>query len=128
MAKSNKKPKATVEESEDSVIEGPQPQPGERLYVEPRGNADTDEEADLQEGSDSDDEMTWIDMMNQAFVWIGFVKQDDQEALRSEIAELQDMKGLTERDISDLEKSYAKRPGRTGGIFLDSSVPRSSSL
>ena len=28
------------------------------------------------------------------------------------------MNGLTERDISDLEKSYAKRPGKTGGIFF----------
>ena len=28
------------------------------------------------------------------------------------------MNGLTERDISYLEKSYAKRPGKTGGIFF----------
>ena len=45
-------------------------------------------------------------------------KKDDQEALRSEIAELQDMNGLTERDISDLEKLYAKRPWKTGGVFF----------
>ena len=57
-------------------------------------------------------------MMHQAFIWIGFDKKDDQEDLRSEIAELQDMNGLTERDISDLKKSYAKRPGKTGGVFF----------
>ena len=28
------------------------------------------------------------------------------------------MNGLMERDISDLEKSYAKHPGKTGGIFF----------
>ena len=28
------------------------------------------------------------------------------------------MNGLTEREISDLEKSYAKCPGKTGGIFF----------
>ena len=28
------------------------------------------------------------------------------------------MNGLTERDISDLEKWYAKRPGKTRGIFF----------
>ena len=59
-----------------------------------------------------------VDMMHQAFIWIGFDKKDDQEALRSEIAQLQDMNGLTERDISYLEKSYAKRPRKTGGIFF----------
>ena len=57
-------------------------------------------------------------MMHQAFIWIGFDNKDDQEALRSEIAQLQYMNGLTERDISYLEKSYAKRPGKTGGIFF----------
>ena len=28
------------------------------------------------------------------------------------------MNGLTDRDISDLEKSYAKCPGKTGGVFF----------
>ena len=66
--------------------------------------------------------MSEVDMMHQAFMWIGFDKKDYQEALRSEIAELQDMNGLTERDISDLEKSYAKHPGKTGGNLLRTST------
>ena len=57
-------------------------------------------------------------MMHQAFIWIGFDKKDNQEALRSEISELQDKNGLSERDISDIDKLYAKRPGKTGGIFF----------
>ena len=28
------------------------------------------------------------------------------------------MNGLTEREISDIERSYANRPGKTGGIFF----------
>ena len=62
--------------------------------------------------------MSKVDMMHQAFIWIGLDKKDEQEALRSEIAELHDMNAFAERDISDLEKSYAKRPGKTGGIFF----------
>ena len=57
-------------------------------------------------------------MMHQAFVWIDFDKKEDQDDLRSEIAELQDMNGLTEHNISDLKKSYVKRPGKTGGVLF----------
>ena len=77
-----------------------------------------DAEIDRQEESDSDFEMSEVDMMRQAFIWIGFDKKEDQDALRSEIADLQDMNGLTERDISELEKSYAKRPEKTRGGLL----------
>ena len=57
-------------------------------------------------------------MMRQTFIWIDFEKKENQDAPRSEIAELQDMNGLTERDISDLKKSYAKRLGKTGGVLF----------
>ena len=46
--------------------------------------------------------MSEVDMMHQAFIWISFDNKYDQEALRSEISELQDMNGLMEQDISDL--------------------------
>ena len=62
--------------------------------------------------------MSKVDIMHLSFIWIGFDKKYDQEALHSEIAELQDMNGLIERDISDLEKSYANCPGKTGVIFF----------
>ena len=77
-----------------------------------------DTEIDRQEESDSNVEMSEVDMIHQAFIWIGFNKKYDQESLRSEIAELQDINGLTEGDISDLKKSYTKRPGKIGGVFF----------
>ena len=112
MARVKKNPKATAEgqQLEDNSADLNDPD----TDFEP----EDDTEIDRQEESDSDDEMSEIDMMHQAFIWIGFDKKDDQEALRSETVELQDMNGLTEQDILDIEKSYANRPGKTGGIFF----------
>ena len=42
-----------------------------------------DTEIDHQEESDSDVKTSEVDMMHQAFIWIGFNKKDDQEDLRS---------------------------------------------
>ena len=42
-----------------------------------------DTEIDCQEESESDVKMSEVDMMHQAFIWIGFDRKDDQEALCS---------------------------------------------
>ena len=122
MARVKKKPKATAEgqQPEDDSADLNDP----HTDFEPKENT----EIDRQEESDSNVEMSEVDMMHQVFIWIGFDKKNDQESLRSKIVDLQDMNGLTERDISDIEKSYAKRPGKTGGMFLDFNVPRRLSL
>ena len=40
-------------------------------------------EIDRQEESDSDVKMIEVDMMRQAFIWIGFDEKEDQGVLRS---------------------------------------------
>ena len=124
MARTKKHPKAVVEEQEAlTFIQGLRPK--DDLYnpndtytnVEP-GNADTDAEVEHQERLDSNDDMIEVNITGRAFMWIGFAKKNDQKYLRSEIAELKDMKGLTERDIYDLERSYAKHPLKAGGVVF----------
>jgi hypothetical protein len=51
-----------------------------------------------------------VDMMNQVLIWIGFdAAANNHQALHSEIAEIKDTTELTEKDITELEESYAKR-------------------
>ena len=122
MVKVKKNPKATAE--------GQQPEDDSADINDPDTDLqpEDDTEIDRQEESDSDVEMSEVDMMHQLFIWISFDKKDYRESLRSQIAELQDMNGLTEQDISDIEKSYAKRPGKIGGFSLEFNVPRRLSL
>jgi len=47
--------------------------------------------------------------MNQVLIWIGFDVVANRQALCSEIAEIKDMVDLTEKDITELQESYAKR-------------------
>ena len=101
MARTKKHPKAVVKEQEASTfIQGLRPKddsynPNDTdTNVEP-GNADTDAEVEHQERLDSNDDMIEVNMMDQSFMWIGFAKKNDQKYLRSEIAELNNMKVLT---------------------------------
>jgi len=45
--------------------------------------------------------------MNQVLIWIGFDVVANRQALCSEIAEIKDMVDLTEKDITELQESYA---------------------
>ena len=85
MARVKKKPKVTAEghQPEDDSADLNDPD----TYFEP----EEDTEIDRQEELDSDVKMSEVDMTHQTFIWIGFDKKDDQEDLRSEIAELQDI-------------------------------------
>ena len=60
-----------------------------------------------------------VNMMNQVLIWIGF---DDvvanRQALCSEIAEIKDMVDLTEKDITELQESYAKRTQNAGRMYF----------
>ena len=112
MAKVKKNPRATAEGQ----------QPDDNLAdlndLDTDIELEDDKEIDRQEESDSNVKMIEVDMMRQAFIWVGLNENEDQDALRSEITELQDMNGLTERDISYFENFYANRPRKTGGIFF----------
>ena len=111
---------ARLKKNSKATAEGQQPDDDSADLNNPDTDfePEDDTEIDRQEESDSDVKMSEVDMMHQAFIWIGFEKKDDQKALRSKIAELQDMNGLTEQEISDLKNSYANRPLKTGGIFF----------
>ena len=112
MSRVKKKPKVTAEghQPEDDWSDLNDPY----TDFEPEDNT----EIDCQEESDSDVKMSEVNMMHLAFICIGFDKKDDQESLHSEIAELQDINGLMERDISDIKNSYANRHGKTRGILF----------
>jgi len=56
-------------------------------------------------------------MMNQVLIWIGFDVVGNCQALCSEIAEIQDMTDLTEKDITELRESYAKHTQNAGQIW-----------
>ena len=77
MARFKKNPKATAE--------GQQPDDDSADLNDPDTDfePEDDEEIYRQEESDSDVEMSEVNMMHQAFIWIGFDKKDGQEALRS---------------------------------------------
>jgi len=47
--------------------------------------------------------------MNQVLIWIGFDVVANRQTLCSEITEIKDMVDLTEKDITELQDSYAKR-------------------
>ena len=48
-------------------------------------------------------------VMNQVLIWIGFDVVANRQALCPEIAEIKEMVDLTEKDITELQESYAKR-------------------
>jgi len=56
--------------------------------------------------------------MNQVLIWIGFDVVANRQALRSEIAEIKDMVDLTEKDITELQESYAKRTQNAGQMYF----------
>jgi len=55
-----------------------------------------------------------VNIMNQVLIWIGFDVVANRQALRSEIAEIKDMVDLTEKHITELQESYAKRTQNVG--------------
>ena len=59
-----------------------------------------------------------VNIMNQVLIWIGFDVVANRQALRSEIAEIKDMVDLTEKDITELQESYAKRTQNTGRMYF----------
>jgi len=59
-----------------------------------------------------------VNIMNQALIWIGFDIVANRQALRSEIAEIKDMVDLTEKDITELQESYAKRTQNAGRMYF----------
>ena len=64
-------------------------------------------------------EETIVDnIMNQVLIWIGFDVVANRQALRSEIAEIKDMVDLTEKDITELQESYAKRTQNAGQMYF----------
>ena len=60
-----------------------------------------------------------VNIMNQVLIWIGF---DDvvanRQALCSEIAEIKDMVDLTEKHITELQESNAKRTQNAGRMYF----------
>ena len=82
MARIKKNPKATADRQ--------QPE-GDLAYLnDPVTDFEPEDDTEInsQEEADFDVEMSKVDMMHQAFIWIGLDKKDEQEVLRSEIAEL----------------------------------------
>ena len=67
-----------------------------------------------------------VNIMNQVLIWIGFNVVANRQALRSEIAEIKDMVDLTEKDITELQESYAKRTQNAAECTSDSSAPNDS--
>ena len=59
-----------------------------------------------------------VNIMNQVLIWIGFDVVANRQALRSEIAEIKDMVDLTEKDITELQESYAKRTQNAGRMYF----------
>lgn len=58
------------------------------------------------------------DTMDVTLTWIGFNLDVNRQAIRTDIAELEDMLDITEKDISDLSESYAKRTVNDGRIIF----------
>jgi len=59
-----------------------------------------------------------VEIMNQVLIWIGFDVVANRQALRSEIAEIKDMVDLTEKDITKLQESDAKRTQNAGRMYF----------
>jgi len=59
-----------------------------------------------------------VNIMNQVLIWIGFNVVANRQALCSEIAEIKDMVDLTEKDITELQESYAKRTQNAGRMYF----------
>jgi len=59
-----------------------------------------------------------VNIMNQVLIWIGFDVVANRQALRSEIAEIKDMVDLTEKDITELQESYAKHTQNAGRMYF----------
>ena len=57
-------------------------------------------------------------IMNQVLIWIGFDVVANRQAFRSEIAEIKDMEDFTEKDITELQESYAKRTQNAGQMYF----------
>ena len=56
--------------------------------------------------------------MNQVLIWIRFDVVANRQALCSEIAELKDMVDLTEKDVTELQESYANRTQNAGQMYF----------
>jgi len=59
-----------------------------------------------------------VNMINHVLIWIGFDVVANRQALCSEIAEIKDMVDLTEKDITELQESYAKRTQNAGRMYF----------
>ena len=59
-----------------------------------------------------------VNIMNQVLIWIGFDVVANRQALCSEIAEIKDTVDLTEKDITELQESYAKRPQNASQMYF----------
>jgi hypothetical protein len=59
-----------------------------------------------------------VNMINQVLIWIGFDVAANRQALCSEIAEIKNMTDLTEKDITELQESYAKRTQNAGRMYF----------
>jgi hypothetical protein len=77
--------------------------PGAEIYEAEGENLAADKEIPQQQAQGE----VVVNIMNQVLIWIGFDVVANRQALRSEIAEIKDMVDLTEKDITELQESYA---------------------
>ena len=75
---------ARVKKNPKAAAEGEQPEDDSADLNNPDNDLKPEEDTEInrQEDSYSDVKMSKVDMMHQAFIWIGFNNKDEQEALR----------------------------------------------
>ena len=74
--------------------------------------------ADQENPQQQAQEEAKVYMMDQVLVWIGFVVVANRQTFHSEIAEIQDMRDLTVKDITELQELYTTRTQKAGRIYF----------